>query len=383
MQNITSDIVTKMGNEFYMKQLKKSYLAALLFSALSTNIVFAAQELPPEKANSLQSFKEISIRGLYYSELDKVRAISKAADKQGAAYFYITSTNVAPSNDGLRIVYAKLYKSDAESIDKMEHNFRNFSGVLEYPKDTAIHFEPFDIVRLRGYFPTQYDINTAVAKAAVKKQAYAFFIDRSIEDNGGNQNITAYLFKKDAPERKIQPENAIPYDSEAGQLALAQGGEAAMQVERPGYYSSTVFNEQFYAKKFNNTVENVTTTKAKNQNTSVETDTKIATINSATTNTAKTDENSTQPSILPQQRSSRYTVTLPDGSKIEELNDATAAKMVPFDTIKFKGYYVSEQEISFNAGKKALAKGAKYYHISRIAQDSRGPNKTIYVDLYR
>lgn len=357
-----------------MKQIKKSYLAISLFAFASS--AFAAQELTPEKADSLQSFKEISIRGMYYSDSDSVRAMSKAADKEGAAYFYITSTNVKPGNDSLRVIYAKLYKADAKEKDGANPNYRQFAGVYEYPKTTALKLEPFDIVRLRGYFPTQNQLNTAVAKAAAAKDAYAYYIDILNQETNANVRVTAYLFKKDAAERKIQPENAIPYDSEAGQLALAKGGEAAMQVERPGYFSSTEFNEQFYSKKFNNKIVDVGTPEPE------ETNTKTTQANVAVAN--KNEESSPKTkSIFPEQRSSRYSVTLPDGKVIQELNDATAMKMVPFDSIKFRGYYVNERDISYNAAKRAAEKGAKFYHISRISQNSKGPNVTIYIDLYR
>lgn len=354
--------------------LKKSCLTLLLLSSFST-LSYAAQELTPEKADSLQSFKEVSVRGQYYSESDYSRAISKLADKEGASYFYISSVNVYPGNDSLRVVYAKLYKSDAPEAAPKSDNFRQFVGVYEYPKNTAIRYEPYDIIRLRGYFPTQHELNNAVAKEAASKGAYAFFIDRLVEVNGGNLQITAYLFKKDAAERKLQVEDAIPYDSEAGQLALAQGGEAAMQVERPGYYSSSAFNEQFYVDKFKN--ESVKDVKSDNKSATTTPKADVVVSSQA----APSNEQPTK-SMMPT-KSSRYTVTLPDGTKIEELNDATAAKMVPFDTIKFRGYYATEQEISYNAGKKAAEKGAKYYHISRIAQDTKGPNRTIYVDLFR
>lgn len=355
-----------MGFIYYMniKNITKSYLPLFILSFF-TSLSYAAQELSPEKANLLESFKEISVKGQYFNESDYSRAISKAADKEGASYFYIISTTLSPHNESLRIVHAKLYRENALEITKKQDNFRKFVGIYEYPKPTAIRLEPYDIIRLRGYFPTQYELNNAVAKEAVSKEAYAFYIDRIVDIGRGNQQITAYLFKKDAKERKIQPDNAIPYDSEAGQQALAQGGEAAMQVERPGFYSSSAFNEQFYVDKFKNS--DIKDVKASNE-------TKVKQTNDVKEQSAA--------SIVPKQ-SSRYTVTLPNGDKIEELNDATAAKMVPFDTIKFKGYYVTVQEISYNAGKKAADKGAKYYHISRIAQDARGPNKTIYVDLYR
>ncbi|MDF7669795.1 DUF1471 domain-containing protein [Orbaceae bacterium ESL0721] len=350
-----------------MISLKKTlYIAAL--TVLPIPSLFAAQQLTAEQADKLQSFKEITVRGAFYTDSDYVQAMSHAADKQGAASFYITTTNISPSNDTLRIVYAKLYKADAPQMEQKAETLSQYEGVYEYPKRKALRLEPFDIVRVRGYFPNEIIVNQSIAKEAAKKGAYAFFIDGR-SDIGSNQQITAYLFKKDAAERKLQPENAIPYDSEAGQKALALGGESAMQVERPGFYSPSSFNEQFYAKKFNNQVIDTPTL----------TEEKKAVTSEATTITAP----ETVAAKAAEQKITRYTVTLGDGRKIQELNDATAAKMVPFDTVKFRGYYVTDQEIAYNAGKRALDKGAKYYHIARIAQDTSGPNVTVYVDLYR
>ncbi|OCG08156.1 hypothetical protein A9G13_07805 [Gilliamella sp. wkB178] len=342
--------------------LKKTLIAATV--AVVPMCSFAAQQLTEAQANGLQPFKEISVRGAFYTDNDYVMAMSKAADKEGAASFFITTTNISPSNDTLRIVYARLYKADAPKVEEKEEKLRQFEGVYEYPKTKAIRLEPFDIVRIRGYFPSEHDIDQAIAKEASSKGAYAYYIDNRSEI-GSNLQVTAYVFKKDAPERKLQPEDAIPYDSEAGQQALAQGGEAAMQVERPGYYSPSAFNEKFYAEKFHNKVIDKTTT-------------------SDTKTVATASSESTTPAVAAEpQRVTRYTVTLPDGRKIQELNDATAAKMVAFDTIKFRGYYVTDQEISYQAGKRAIDNGAKYYHIARIAQDTNGPNITVFVDLYR
>ncbi|MWN89902.1 DUF1471 domain-containing protein [Gilliamella sp. Pra-s65] len=346
-----------------MTSLKKTFIAGTM--ALVPLFSFAAQQLTEQQAKDLQSFKSITIRGAFYTDSDYVLAMSKAADKEGASSFFITTTNISPSNDTLRIVYAKLYKADAPKAEEQTENLRKFEGVYEYPKSKAIRLEPFNIVRIRGYFPSEYDINRAVAKEASLKGAYAYYID-SRSELGSNIQVGAYLFKKDAPERKLQPEDAIPYDSEAGQQALAQGGDAAMQVEKPGYYSPSAFNEKFYADKFNNKVK------------------VIDEPNNKTTSTVTTNASSSETtSVVEPQRVTRYTVTLPDGRKIQELNDATAAKMVAFDTIKFKGYYVTDQEISYQAGKRAIDGGAKYYHIARIAHDSNGPNITVFVDLYR
>ncbi|OCG18001.1 hypothetical protein A9G24_02640 [Gilliamella sp. App6-5] len=347
-----------------MTSLKKTFIVATL--ALAPLSSFAAQQLTEQQAKDLQSFKSITIRGAFYTDNDYVLAMSKAADKEGAASFFITTTNISPSNDTLRIVYAKLYKSDAPKAEQQIESFRKFEGVYEYPKSKAIRLEPFNIVRIRGYFPNEYDMNQAIAKEASAKGAYAFYID-SRSELGSNIQVAAYLFKKDAPERKLQPENAIPYDSEAGQQALAKGGDAAMQVEKPGYYSSSAFNEKFYADKFNNKIKVIDELTNK-------TKTSAATsIHASEVTTLETES----------QRVNRYTVTLSNGRKIQELNDATAAKMVAFDTIKFRGYYVTDQEISYQAGKRAIDAGAKYYHIARVAHDSNGPNITVFVDLYR
>ena len=48
---------------------------------------------------------------------------------------------------------------------------------------------------------------------------------------GGNQRITAFIYKKDAKKRIVQSPDVIPADSEAGRAALAAGGEAAKKVE--------------------------------------------------------------------------------------------------------------------------------------------------------
>ena len=53
----------------------------------------------------------------------------------------------------------------------------------------------------------------------------------------------------------------------------------------------------------------------------------------------------------------RYSVTLPDGTKVEELNNATAAQMVPFDSIKFTGNYGNGTEVSYQVAKRAAKKG--------------------------
>ena len=174
------------------------------------------------------------------------------------------------------------------------------------------------------------------AKAAKAKGAYSFYIVRQIDANqGGNQRITAFIYKKDAKKRIVQSPDVIPADSEAGRAALAAGGEAAKKVEIPG----------------------------------------VATTASPSSEVGRFFE--TQSS-----KGGRYTVTLPDGTKVEELNKATAAMMVPFDSIKFSGNYGNMTEVSYQVAKRAAKKGAKYYHITRQWQE-RGNNLTVSADLYK
>ncbi|WP_162873606.1 YdgH/BhsA/McbA-like domain containing protein, partial [Klebsiella pneumoniae] len=72
-------------------------------------------------------------------------------------------------------------------------------------------------------------------KEAKKKGAASFFIVRQVDANsGGNQFVTAYIYKADAPKRRVQSPDAIPADSDAGRAALAAGGAAAAKVEMPG-----------------------------------------------------------------------------------------------------------------------------------------------------
>jgi hypothetical protein len=55
---------------------------------------------------------------------------------------------------------------------------------------------------------------------------------RQVDANqGGNQRITAYIYKADAKKRVLQSPDAIPADSEAGRAALAEGGEAAKKLK--------------------------------------------------------------------------------------------------------------------------------------------------------
>lgn len=303
-------------------KLRLTFALLLAASAFSAN---AATELTPEKADQLKPFKQITVRGEYNRMSEASEAVSKAADKQNAAAYYINNIGYHSKNDALWIVSAYLYTNDAEAVDPEEKSQETYRGLVSYNKSTAIRLEPFKRISIRGSFQTLSDMNQAVAKEAEKHDAYAFYIDQFYDTNGSNKQIIAYLYEKDAPERKVQIDNTIPYDSEAGQAALAKGGDLAGQVEDP---------------------------------------------------TAKSTS-------LEKNRASRYTVTLDNDVKIEELNRATAAKMTPFESIKFRGNYNSLTALSHAAAKKAAAKGAKYYYISSMRDDKGNGNYTVYVDLFR
>ena len=313
-------------------KLKNTLLASALLSAtaLSANV---ATELTPEQAAALKPFDRITIVGRFNSIGDGVDAASRRADKEGAASFYVVDS-ADYGNSGNQRVIADLYKEDAPKAETKGN--RVINGVMELPKDQAILLEPYDTVTVQGFYRSQPDVNDAITKAAKNKGADSFYIVRQIDANsGGNQRITAFIYKKDAKKRVLQSPDVIPADSDAGRAAIAAGGAAAKNVEIPG----------------------------------------VATTATPSSDVGRFFETQTT-------KGGRYSVTLPDGTKVEELNNATAAQMVPFDSIKFTGNYPNMTEISYQVAKRAAKKGAKYYHITRQWQE-RGNNMTISADLYK
>ncbi|MEQ4452444.1 DUF1471 family protein YdgH [Kosakonia sp. YIM B13605] len=313
-------------------KLKYTLLASALLSATAFT-ANAATELTPEQAAAVKPYDRIVITGRFNAIGDVVNAASKRADKEGAASFYVVDTSDA-GNSGNQRATVDLYKADAAKAERPA--FRVINGVTELPKDQAIALQPYDTVTVQGFFRTQPEVNDAITKAAKEKGAASFFIVRQVDANqGGNQIVTAFIYKADAKKRVIQSADAIPRDSDAGRAALAKGGEEAKKVEIPGIASD-------------------------------------ATAGVGVGRFFETQSSS----------GGRYSVTLPDGTKVEEVNKITAAQMVPFDSIKFTGNYGNMTEISYQVAKRAAQKGAKYYHITRQWSES-GNNMTISADLYK
>jgi hypothetical protein len=176
-------------------KLKNTLLASALLSAtaLSAN---AATELTPEQAAALKPFDHTVIVGRYNSIGDAVAAASKAADKNGAASFYVVDQSDYGNSGNQRVTIA-LYKDNAPKADAPKN--RVINGVVELPKDQAIELEPYDTVTVQGFYRSQPEVNDAITKAAKEKGAYAFYIVRQVDANqGGNQRITAFIYKEDA-----------------------------------------------------------------------------------------------------------------------------------------------------------------------------------------
>ncbi|AIR66238.1 DUF1471 family protein YdgH [Cedecea neteri] len=312
--------------------LKNTLLASALISVTSLSAQ-AATELTPEQAAALKPYDRITITGRFNAIGDAVAAVSRRADAIGAASFYVLDTSAMGESGNSRVV-ADVYKNDAPKADAPKN--RVINGVTELPKDQAYRLEPFDTVTVQGFFRTQPDVNDAITKAAREKGAASFFIVRQVDTNqGGNQRVTAFIYKADAKKRVVQSPDLLPANSEAGKAALAAGGAAAKNVEIPGVASSETPSSdvgRFFE---------------------------------------------TQSS-----QGTRYTVTLPDGTKVQEVNKITAAQMVPFDSIKFTGNFSSMTDVSYQVAKRAAEKGAKFYHITRQWQE-RGNNLTVSADLFK
>lgn len=314
-------------------KLKNTLLATALFSATAFSAQ-AATELTPEQAASLKPFERITLTGRFNALNEAAKAVSRRADDMGAASFYVVDTSDVGNSGNWRVV-ADVYREDAPKADKPENRIIN--GVMELPKEQAYALQPFDTVSVQGFFRSQPDVNDAITKEAKRKGAASFFIVRQIDTNssGGNQQVTAYIYKADAKKRVVQSADAIPADSQAGRAAIAAGGTAATQVEIPG----------------------------------------VASADMPSTDVGRFFETQTS-------KGGRYTVTLPDGTKIEEVNKITAAQMVPFDSITFTGHFSSMTDVSYNVAKRAAKKGAKYYHVTRQWQE-RGGNMTVSADLFK
>ncbi|MBV6819603.1 DUF1471 domain-containing protein [Rahnella sp. PD12R] len=316
-------------------KLTKTIIASALFSISALYAAHAAQEISPQKAAAIKPFDRIVITGRFNTLGDASDAVSRRADTLGADYFYIQDTNTTNNSGNWRVV-ADIYKKDAPEVSNDPH-YRVINGVVELPKDVAYGLEPFDTVTVSGFYRSQPDVNDAITQAAKQKGAYSFFIVRQIDANsGGNQYITAFIYKKDAPKRVVQSPDAIPADSEAGKAALAAGGAAAKKVEIPGVASS----------------------------------------GSPSRSVGRFFE--TQSST-----GQRYTVTATNGAKIQEVNDVTAAQMVPFDSTTFTGHFNSTTDVSQEVANRAAAKGAKFYHITRQWQNKSGGNLTVSADFFK
>jgi len=315
-------------------KLKNTILTSALLS-LTALTAHAAQELTPEKAASLKPFDRIAITGRFNAIGDASNAISKRADELGAAAYYIQGINDTNGNGGNWRVVADLYHAGAPEAAK--NSDRIINDVRELTKSEAFKLEPYDTVSVSGFFRSQPDVNDAITKQAKSKGAASFFIIRQIDANsGGNQYITAYIYKADAPERKVQSPDLIPADSQAGKAAIAAGGTAAKTVQIPGVASSeTPSNKvgRFF----------------------------------------ETQSSTGQP----------YTVKTPDGKSVQEVNAVTAAQMQPFDSVTFTGHFGTPTEISDAVGRAAIKKGAKYYHITRQWSNQSGGNLTISADLFK
>ncbi|CAX59533.1 DUF1471 family protein YdgH [Erwinia billingiae] len=315
-------------------KLKNTILASALLSLTSLS-AFAAQELSPEKAAALKPFDRIAISGRFNAINDASAAVSKRADELGAASYYIQSINDTNGNGGNWRVVADVYHNDAPAA--APSNDRVINGVRELNKAEAYKLEPYDTVSISGFYRSQPDVNDAITKAAKEKGAASFFIVRQIDANsGGNQYITAYVYKANAPERKVQSPDLIPADSQAGKAALAAGGAEAAKVQIPGVASSQ---------------------------------TPSADVGRFFETQSSTGQ--------------RYTVKTPDGKSVQEVSAITAAQMQPFDSVTFTGHFGTPTEISDAVGQAAIKKGAKYYHITRQWSNQSGGNLTVSADLFK
>ena len=146
-------------------KLKNTLLASALLSATAFS-VNAATELTPEQAAAVKPFDRVVVTGRFNAIGEAVKAVSRRADKEGAASFYVVDTSDFGNSGNWRVV-ADLYKADAEKAEETSN--RVINGVVELPKDQAVLIEPFDTVTVQGFYRSQPEVNDAITKAAKAK----------------------------------------------------------------------------------------------------------------------------------------------------------------------------------------------------------------------
>lgn len=305
---------------------------ALMVSTLPQ--AFAAQELSSAQILDLTPFKKIQLSGHFATLSEVGNAVSSRTDSQGALGYHVIAVQDNALPGGERQITANLYRqltADAPAVPEAR-----YYGIKELPKAKASRLEPFDTVTVNGFFPNGPAVKSAVALAAKAQQASAFYIVRQVAaNNGGNQQVTAFIYKADAPVRQVQSTDVIPHNSQAATAALAAGGSQAKQVEIEDVPSS-----QTLSNKIGRFFE--------------------------------TQSSSTK----------RYTLDV-DGKKIEELNNITAAKMTPFDTVTITAHFGNPSLMSQAIARRAADKGAKFYHITRQWQSNSGGNMTVTAELFK
>ncbi len=134
----------------------------------------AATELTPEQAAALKPYDRVVVTGRFNAIGDAVQAVSRKADKDGAASFYVVDvrTTAMAATGASRLTFIK----DAPKADAPKNRIIN--GVMELPKDQAVELMPYDTVTVQGFYRSQPEVNDAITKAAKAKGAYAFFIVR-------------------------------------------------------------------------------------------------------------------------------------------------------------------------------------------------------------
>lgn len=309
--------------------IKQIIFAGLISSLLISN-ANAAIELTSDQAQSFKPYEKITIKGNYSSIAAQVDAANKAADKKGAHAFYVEDS-FQETNSRLKVIVA-LYKQDAETVNPEDDRI-SYKGIKNISRTEYEVLEPFDFIEIEGAFTNSVQINEKLAELAKAKGAASFYIidERDSSNGGSRKRVKALIYKADAPRHERRASDLIPAGSEAAAKAIAEG--RADLVEMPTEAQPMSEKLKFW------------------------------------------DGDSSRPE-------KRYTVTLNNGTKIQEVNRATAQKMQSFKSIQVKGNFRTGPEISEAVAKQAAKEGAKFYRIT-LEKEANGSNKIIYADLFK
>lgn len=207
----------------------KNIFLVFVFLIIVMLFVYVVIELILEQVVVLKFYDCVVVIGWFNVIGDVVQVVLCKVDKDGVVLFYVVDM-LDYGNGGNWCVMVDFYKEDVLKVDVLKNCIIN--GVMELLKDQVVELMFYDIVIVQGFYCSQLEVNDVIIKVVKVKGVYVFFIVCQVDVNqGGNQCIIVYIYKKDVEKCVLQSLDVILVDFEVGCVVLVKGGEVVKNVE--------------------------------------------------------------------------------------------------------------------------------------------------------